>query len=235
MDVEKIVCEKRVYTKNSSSHSHGNSQLILPLKGKLNLDTDNYKLNINEEKVFYIPPHKKHRFYAKGNNKFIVLDIPEKLNLHLIGESENTVLKEMDNRWKALRSLLYEETKKNNQRNLNSLVHYIANILNEEVSKSIKYIKDHYHEQLTVKKLAQIENYNVSYYNEWFYKKTGMTPNVYIQKIRLEEAKRYLRETDMNILLVAKMVGYKHHSSLTRLFKNNGEILPKEYRKNFRT
>ena len=61
-----------------------------------------------------------------------------------------------------------------------------------------------------------------------------MTPNVYIQKLRLEKAKEYLIDTDLSILMISQLVGYEQQSSLARLFIKHQELSPSAYRKKYR-
>ena len=128
--------------------------------------------------------------------------------------------------------MITEEAKRSNIRALKDLLSYAFGYLKEDITpKSIQYIHEHYDEQLTTSELACIENYNVSHYIDWFHKKTGLTPNIYMQKLRIEQAKRYLEETDYSLMMISNFVGYEQQSSLTRLFKKFGYLPPSHYRK----
>ena len=59
-----------------------------------------------------------------------------------------------------------------------------------------------------------------------------MTFKQYLNKIRLSEAKRLLKETDRQIADIAYHVGYKNVTHFHRIFKQNEKISPNEYRKN---
>lgn len=52
----------------------------------------------------------------------------------------------------------------------------------------------------------------------------------YIQKLRLQEAKQLLRETNYSMLAIAQQVGYEHQASLTRIFKQFEGMTPYAYR-----
>jgi AraC-like DNA-binding protein len=100
----------------------------------------------------------------------------------------------------------------------------------EPESPSIRYIHEHYCSSISVGTLSDLEHYNASYYSQWFRKKMGATPQAYVQILRLNEAKRLLRETDFSVLDVAHQVGYEHQASLTRLFRRFEAMTPSEYR-----
>lgn len=61
-------------------------------------------------------------------------------------------------------------------------------------------------------------------------KRYGLTFKQYINKIKIEEAKRLLRETDRQILDIALTVGYGDASHFNRTFKLNEGCSPREFR-----
>lgn len=236
MELNNLLCETRSYTEIAYTHQHSYSQLILPLQGSLSIKTDNYELNLDEKHLFFLPPKCFHSFHSNNINKFLVLDIPRGINSVVLGDIFKYELYQvLDDRWKAIRYLLQEEAKNSNKRALGSLVNYACSFLTEKTNQiSIQYIHNNFDKSISLKTLASMENFNISYYIEWFNKKTGMTPNAYIQKIRLEKAKEYLIDTDLSLLMISQLVGYEQQSSLTRLFKAHEDLSPSEYRKTYR-
>ncbi|SKC92285.1 helix-turn-helix domain-containing protein [Maledivibacter halophilus] len=236
MESNNLLCETRTYTEKTYTHNHSYSQLILPLQGSLSIKTDKHELSLDEKHLFFLPPECYHSYHSDSINKFLVIDIPREINSVLLGEMFKYELYQvLDDRWKAIRYLLHEEAQTSNKRGLCDLVNYACNFLLDEVRPiSIQYIHDNFQKQISINKLAAIENFNVSYYIEWFNKKTGMTPNAYIQKLRLEKAKKYLIDTDLSLLMISQLVGYKQQSSLTRLFTKHHELSPSAYRKMYR-
>lgn len=233
--MSQIICERRKYEESNNIHTHKYGQLILPISGNLNIETTHKKLNIDNNKIFLLPPDCEHLFNAKKNNEFLVLDIPtnflKKSHMSEIAGGQEVLF---DDKWKAVRYLFLEEiNKKNSSTSINNLFLYSYNLLMEDREfESIKYIDNHFAEDIDLKKLADIEHYNNTYYVEWFKKKTGFSPMEYIQNKRIEKSKELLLNTDLNILQVGEAVGYKHNSSFTRVFKKLENITPKEFRLN---
>lgn len=62
---------------------------------------------------------------------------------------------------------------------------------------------------------------------------TGITPIEYLQKTRVEAAKRLLERTDQSVLEVMLNTGYNDLKAFRQLFKKNAGITPKEYREKF--
>jgi len=230
-----ITCERRTYANKSDTHIHAYAQLILPLHGKLFMETAHKKLLLEDETMFFLPPACSHTFNSDNNNEFLVLDIAGNLfSEKKFGKAGDGMELSFDNRWKAVRCLLLEETHLNkNSSSINSLYLYLHHILMDVYSPpSVKYINEHYAEDVDLKKLAGIEHYNVSYYSEWF-KKTMKVPVMeYIQHLRMKKARELLLGTDFTILQIAQMVGYSHNSSFTRIFTSMENATPLQFRKN---
>jgi transcriptional regulator GlxA family with amidase domain len=63
---------------------------------------------------------------------------------------------------------------------------------------------------------------------------TGLAPLVYVQRLRIEDAKRRLERTDATADEVAWRVGYEDAAFFRRLFKRTTGMAPGAYRKRFR-
>lgn len=166
-----LLVEKRSYTEKSNKHSHEHGQLIIPLQGALSIETDVKSLDIDDKKIFLVPPTCDHLYKANQNNEFLVMDIPDYLLkkddlLSMAGGKLQT----LDSRWIAIRSLLLEEIRSGEQgMNLKALFQYMYQFLTEDkLFESVQYIHDHYDQDIEMKTLAELEHYNHTYYSEWF-------------------------------------------------------------------
>jgi AraC-like DNA-binding protein len=233
-DLNTILCERRSYQEEPQTHDHTYAQLVIPVEGILAVTVKKRVLKHDQQMVIYIPPDAPHSFYADASNQFLVWDIPTMYVNH-----QETVLplsQPLDSRWNAARDLILTEVGPegpSSNRRLSDLFRYILGLLTvglETESASLAYISEHYNQLLTIEQLAAIEHYNPTYYCEWFQKQHGLSPMAYVRKLRLEKAKSLLDETDYSIVQIAEQVGYKHHSTLTRLFLEHMGMLPSEYR-----
>ncbi len=235
--MSKLILDKRTYTEKSKKHSHEHGQLIIPLQGALSIETDDKNLDIDDKKIFMVPPSTDHAYKANQINSFLIMDIPAYLlKSEDVQKMAGGSLMDLDSRWLAIRSLLLEEIKTGEEgSNLKSLFQYMYQFLTEDkLFDLVQYIHDHFDYDIDLQTLAALEHYNPTYYTEWFKKHMGVTPKEYIQKVRLERSKELLRDTDYTILQIAQMVGYQHHGSLTRLFKERYGISPATFRKAIR-
>jgi transcriptional regulator GlxA family with amidase domain len=63
---------------------------------------------------------------------------------------------------------------------------------------------------------------------------TGLTPIAYVQRLRIEDAKRRLERTDASVDEISWRVGYEDPAFFRRLFKRTTGLAPGAYRKRFR-
>ena len=128
--------------------------------------------------------------------------------------------------------MIQQELKQNPQsKTVRYLYSYLYGKLIENcAAPSIRYIAEHYDMPITVNQLAEIENYNATYYSDWFKQQTGVSPSMYLRYIRINRAKELLEETDYTVMDIAVMVGYSSNSTFTRAFHSVTGMTPKEYR-----
>ncbi|WP_346352976.1 AraC family transcriptional regulator [Azotosporobacter soli] len=232
--MDNIQCERRRYECTFSTHAHAYAQLIMPLNGRLEIETETKRVLVDEARLFFLPPDCDHTFRAERRNEFLILDIPDALFVKqdlekLAGGSEYC----FDERWQAIRQLLLNEAGRTTRSGaINHLFAYAYSMLLEEcLPASVRHIQAHYAEELDLRKLAEIEHYTVGYYSEWFKKNMGVSPLEYIQRVRLNKAKELLANTRLPIIQIAHMTGYSHHSSLSRAFKDVEKMTPVDFRK----
>lgn len=92
------------------------------------------------------------------------------------------------------------------------------------------YIEANYNQFLSIEKLCALFNLVPRTLNRRFQQSTTMRPIAYIQTVRIEQAKRLLEESQIQIKSLANLVGYEDTSSFNRLFKRQTGLSPKEYK-----
>ncbi len=214
-------------------HVHDFGHLILPLQGTLKLQIDNQSMVVDLQHILFLPSTLEHSYFSENRNKFLVFFIPDYISNNC---SDEVKFLDFNAQWQALRFLMlneYQNTKTNTTA-INQLLYYSFHLIQQcQESSSLRYLRENYHSHISLKILAQLEHYQVGYYSQWFEKKTGTTVQIYLHKLRLEEAKRLLRETNFTILNIAQQVGYEYQASLTRLFKQYEGTTPRIYRDSF--
>jgi len=116
----------------------------------------------------------------------------------------------------------------------NSVKHILENlerISGRPVSNAKLYIRENYNKNISISDIADNEGFNVSYFSTLFKKETGQTFSEYLTHVRMNEAKRLLKETNLSVALVCEAVGYSDIKHFNALFRKNAGIKPSEYRK----
>lgn len=98
----------------------------------------------------------------------------------------------------------------------------------------LKYIQEHYR-TLTLNDLAERFHYEPSYLGKQIKAATGKNYTDIIREIRVEEAKRLLRTTELTVDQIAERVGYTGRVHFFRSFRGAVGMTPGEYRKLKRT
>lgn len=94
----------------------------------------------------------------------------------------------------------------------------------------IEYIHGNYGSELSLNTLAKKFWVNPSYLSALIKKETGENFIDLLTKIRLEEAKKLLKDPRLKINEVSQMVGYSDYTYFYQVFKKHESISPKEYK-----
>lgn len=97
------------------------------------------------------------------------------------------------------------------------------------------WIIDHLDEELTVELLAEKVSMSPRNFARVFLRESGITPAKYIEKLRLETARRRLEETSLTLDEISNECGLGGADALRRLFLRHMKTTPSEYRRNFAT
>lgn len=95
------------------------------------------------------------------------------------------------------------------------------------------YILQNYQKDLKLQQIAKAYFLNSVYLGQVFAKTVGMHFNEYLHSIRIDEAKKLLRRTDIKISVIASKVGYNDSEYFVNKFKNLTGLLPSDYRKKY--
>ena len=98
------------------------------------------------------------------------------------------------------------------------------------VDKAREWIRRHLSEPLTIALIAEQIPMHPTYFCELFKARTGETVLDYVTRVRMEEAARLLRETDLRLAEVAERVGYRDIKYFRSQFKKMYGVLPSQYK-----
>lgn len=111
-----------------------------------------------------------------------------------------------------------------------------SQVQNKSVSYSkimgvVDYLKDHFaNPDLSIVSVADYFNINPSYLSRTFKKIMGIGLSDYLQKLRIREAIRLLRESELTVSEIAAKVGYNNALTMNRAFKKFEGVTPSQQR-----
>ncbi len=111
------------------------------------------------------------------------------------------------------------------------LENFSFNTSDSVIVKVIAYVQSNYMSDLKLELLGDMFNCNSAYLGKRFRKYTGVQFNTYLDNLRIEEAKRRLRETDLKVYQISKLVGYSNTDYFFMKFKKHTGITPREFKR----
>ena len=103
----------------------------------------------------------------------------------------------------------------------------------EEIMKVQDYIEMNYNEKMSIDELAAIGNSGRRTFERRFRQATSNTPLEYIQRVRIEAAKRFFEASRKNVGEVMFDVGYTDTRAFRDAFKKVTGLTPIEYRNKY--
>src|SRR5690606_21807498 len=93
------------------------------------------------------------------------------------------------------------------------------------------YINENYNKDISLISLSKKFDISPYYLSRIFKEVTGYSYSEYLNTVRIKKAKQLLKETEFNISLTAKEIGYNNINQFGRLFKNATGLPPSHFRK----
>lgn len=93
-----------------------------------------------------------------------------------------------------------------------------------------RYLAEHCTENITLEAAAAVACMSASYFSAFFKKQTGFGFKEYLTRMRLEEAKRLMRRTDLKIYEVASRVGFGDPKHFTDMFRKYAGMTPQQFK-----
>lgn len=97
-----------------------------------------------------------------------------------------------------------------------------------------RWITEHPADDLTIESLAERASLSPRHFARAFLAETGMTPGRYVDRVRLEHARRLLEDTGDGIEEISRTSGYGTPEAMRRAFVKALGAAPAEYRRRFR-
>lgn len=109
-----------------------------------------------------------------------------------------------------------------------------TNHLDAEIKHAQQWLTTHFSVANPVDEMIKHSRLAERTFKRRFTMATGLAPIEYVQRLRIEDAKRRLERTDAPVEEIGWKVGYESDAFFRRLFKRTTGMAPNAYRKRFR-
>lgn len=229
--------------------------LIYLVSGKIKFYIDGGEISVSPESLLVYPPNKPYKYScdASGENvqffwvHFTGSDAPcflEKYKISLFPTIHTiSVNNHIDARFKGLfDAFAINDCYRDDDlsAHMSRLLIEIGRVLSVKgtgigrLHKSVRYINEHFSEQIKITDLAEMENMCMTTYNLHFKKYVGTPPTKYIIKLRVQLATELLLNSELTIGEIASRCGYNDYNLFTKIFKSEIGSAPTKYRKSFK-
>ncbi len=103
----------------------------------------------------------------------------------------------------------------------------------KQIQKAQQWMEKNYKNKFSIDEVAESIGISPRHFKRRFKTATGETPLAYLQRLRIENAKRFLERTLDTVNEITWKVGYEDINSFRRLFIKHTGLSPKNYRNKF--
>lgn len=102
-----------------------------------------------------------------------------------------------------------------------------------EIVSAQSWLQGHFGQANPIEEVVKRSKLAERTFKRRFIAATGLTPIAYVQRLRIEDAKRRLERTEASIEEISWRVGYEDAAFFRRLFRRTTGLAPGQYRKRF--
>lgn len=215
----------RSYTRRMRSHFHEYHQLVLPLRGSINIKVGDYSGKVILGDCVIIKAGQRHDFHADEAARFLVSDL-EQLPANITETStakfsiSPPLLAYIQFVDKQLESQVNQGVETMTFDLFCQLIAQQACCakIDPRIERVIEVIQHDLSHTSSIQELAQHACLSPTQFKKVFKQSMVMTTQQYVTRLRMEKAKALLAHTDLPIRIVAEQVGYTDLSAFSRRF-----------------
>lgn len=225
--------------------------LIYCTEGQGIIEVEEQVYHIGKSHAFCIPRGQKHKYYADQQNPWSILwvhfkgedtryfPLEEKKIIHINSHHS-------DNRMIVLFRLLFRVLERNytlgNFVYLSQVLSLIlseiyfrektddSNLLDRHVTMVVRFMYQNLRRNLTLEEISAEVSLSKSYLNSIFRAQTSRSPMEFFIHLKMQEACKLLKSTEMYIYEVSAALGYSDQYYFSRIFKKVVGMSPKDYK-----
>ena len=243
LETEKLKIYHQNFPKRQvKPHSHSDSHLFIPIRGKCSVTADNKKYELKESQMLFLPPEINHSFESSDENGERLI-VQFKSNPKLNWAQQPTTF----NSSQLIKEILFQLLLRHDQKSFDSVYVAFQNILSELMFQEVSpfhFEASKAKDARLIKFISQLEENPELPLNE-IIKNSGLSPRTLLRicqeeinttpkdlqiYFRMEKAKLLLRE-GRQVIDVTFEIGYNSLSTFIQNFRDYTGKLPSDYRK----
>jgi two-component system response regulator YesN len=99
------------------------------------------------------------------------------------------------------------------------------------MQRALSHIRDHMGDHISLDEVARVVHLSPSYFSRLFKTETGQTFSEYLQTVRIERAKSFLKNGECSLTEIAEKTGFFDQSHFIKTFKQATGVTPGLYRR----
>jgi AraC-like DNA-binding protein len=228
----------RSYSTKPVRHSHQFNQLVLPLRGVINISVGDFNGKVAPSECVVVKASEEHLFPATTEARVVVADMK---NLPLNISSSQCIVFAINSSLRSYLTFIENQLENKVNAQLEQAMFEIFSLLLAEqtllpkvdsrIGTAISFIEQNIAEQLQIKCLAESAFLSETQFKKLFKIQTGMTVMKYVTKLRMEKAQALLTHTDYPLPIIGEKVGYKEPSAFRRKFSQYFGLSPTKFKK----
>ena len=227
-------------------HIHPSYEVILTIEGSGVFTVNNTEYPFCEGSIHVVPPNTAHIKSSKDGFKDIYFHSDDTIFNSICSQKKDIICIEDDSEHSLtslIKMMLYKFNSSNKNDSILTLMYELfikllaercgaekADPISETVSR---YLMLNFNEpELSLSKVLEDTGYNKDYVRRRFIAAYGVTPGEYLTGLRIENAKKLLRqrkETGDSIADIGAMCGYYDGHYFSKIFKKHVGVEPREY------
>ncbi|MFK7698446.1 AraC family transcriptional regulator [Pseudomonas caspiana] len=231
--------EVRSYDGENPYHQHDHVQLVLPLRGRMDIDVEGRGGCIDQSMAALVAPGSEHSQLTDIDSRFLVLDCAptmlEALHMGRLAERIYVPILPATRRLIEFAELIGSEQLSVSAPQLGPLLLSSLGSDTPRVSPPMERLINRLRANPGIhwnnEAMAQVANMSMSQLHQRFRQLFKMSPQAWLTDLRVQEAQRLLRGTSLPITEIASLAGFSDQASLTRTMQRVSATSPAAYRK----
>ena len=231
--------EVRSYDRENPNHQHDHTQLVLPIRGRMEINVDGREGAIDQSLAAVVMPGSAHSQLTHVDSRFLILDCAattlEALHIAPLAKRVYVPVSPATRRLIEFAELIGNEQLALSASQLGPLL--LSSLLSDTVGSPSPMAQligrlratpgDHWSNEV----MAHAAGMSISQLHQRFRQMFGQSPQTFLTGLRIQEAQRWLRGTSLSIAEIALRAGFSDQASFTRAMQRVSATTPAAYRK----